>query len=208
MSNNWKTQDNRRGNNRYNNRYNNNRYNNNNRDRQYGNSKLTKSRQPELLLDDNTVFPLLNNDFIPENFDCSGSKYSNAVFMDTDIANIQNREGSQKDYRYGFTILNKTDKSIKTYNQNGVQIYDNILINDDINYNKIYKSYLTMCDRWSNYYDEINTLVGDRSPYYNYKEEINNMIYEDSILMSKIYGKDYNSSSDEELQCTDDNYFW
>jgi hypothetical protein len=69
--------------------------------------------------------------------------------------------------------------------------------------------YIDMCKRWCSYYDEINDLVGDRSPYLNYKKEIREIVSEENIIMNKIYGGDYNYSSDDEKDDHhDDATFW
>ena len=52
------------------------------------------------------------------------------------------------------------------------------------NYNKLIAS---MIDNWNNYRDELNDLLGDISPYYNYKEIIQKMIDEDNYILEELH---------------------
>ena len=58
-----------------------------------------------------------------------------------------------------------------------------------------------MINRWNNYRDEMNDLLGDRSPFLNYKKEIDNMVKEDIKINKMIEEREnekYDSDSDEE----------
>ena len=52
------------------------------------------------------------------------------------------------------------------------------------NYNKTIAS---MINNWNNYRDELNDLLGDISPYYNYKEIIQKMIDEDNYILEELH---------------------
>ena len=52
------------------------------------------------------------------------------------------------------------------------------------NYNKTIAS---MINNWNNYRDELNELLGDISPYYNYKEIIQKMIDEDNYILEELH---------------------
>jgi len=52
------------------------------------------------------------------------------------------------------------------------------------NYNKLIAS---MINNWNNYRDELNDLLGDISPYYNYKEIIQKMIDEDNYILEELH---------------------
>ena len=52
------------------------------------------------------------------------------------------------------------------------------------NYNTILAS---MINNWNNYRDELNNLLGDISPYYNYKEILQKMIYEDNLILEELH---------------------
>ena len=158
-----------------------------------------------MCLNDDNVFPVLGdgsaNIFHEKK---SESNFVNAII--TNDNNIKNVESIQ-DIKAGWTIIDKNDRTIKTYNNQGI-IIDRKKTQEDL-YNKlhqyeIYKINLDMCRRWCNYYDEINNLIGDRSPYINYKNEIRNIISEENDIMNKIYGDDYHSSSDDEREYNDD----
>ena len=57
-----------------------------------------------------------------------------------------------------------------------------------------------MIENWNNFRDTENELHGDLSPYYYYKEEIEKMRLEDSILEKRIdeYQKSINYNSDND----------
>lgn len=44
----------------------------------------------------------------------------------------------------------------------------------------------TMISRWNNYRDEMNAILGDLSPYTNYKETIQKMVEEDNYILEEI----------------------
>ena len=52
------------------------------------------------------------------------------------------------------------------------------------NYNKVLAS---MINNWNNYRDELNNLLGDISPYYNYKETLQKMIDEDNYILEELH---------------------
>ena len=52
------------------------------------------------------------------------------------------------------------------------------------NYNKTIAS---MINNWNNYRYELNELLGDISPYYNYKEIIQKMIDEDNYILEELH---------------------
>jgi len=61
--------------------------------------------------------------------------------------------------------------------------------------------YKKLSIRWNTYRDEINDLVGDISPYINYKEDIKKMVQEENMILEAIYNEQrcYSSSSDDDL---------
>ena len=62
---------------------------------------------------------------------------------------------------------------------------------------KNYKNKMNaMINNWNNYRDELNELLGDRSPYYDYKETLNKMIEEDNHIMEELYKRKHNIYSD------------
>ena len=58
----------------------------------------------------------------------------------------------------------------------------------------------TMISRWNNYRDELNDLLGDISPYFNYKEIIQKMIDEDNYILEKMYSRKNISLSDNDSE--------
>ena len=61
--------------------------------------------------------------------------------------------------------------------------------------------YKKLSNRWNNYRDEINDLVGDVSPFTNYKNDIKKMVEEENMILEEIYNEttNYSSSSDDDL---------
>ena len=53
-----------------------------------------------------------------------------------------------------------------------------------------------MINNWNNYRDEVNEILGDRSPYCDYKEILNKMIEEDNHIMEELYKRKHNICSD------------
>tara|TARA_Y100000992_G_scaffold69024_1_gene43093 strand:+ start:2326 stop:2709 length:384 start_codon:yes stop_codon:yes gene_type:complete len=94
-----------------------------------------------------------------------------------------------------WTIINKKTKEIKISQST-------ILLKESIE-KKLFKINLKkMINGWNIYRDEINELLGDISPYYNYKEEIQRMIDEDNYINELLNDNENNNdseySSDEE----------
>ena len=190
-------------------RYSQYRLNYNKKNRQKNHEKEVK----KLAINDVNMFPILGNSNENKS-DLQESKY-NKDFVNAITNNIQHVQNVQnfefnKDIKCGWTVINKYDKSIKTYNCKGILVDTNVLKTDINNLNKynLHNLYVSMSKRWCNYYDEINYLIGDRSPYINYKNDILKIISEENDIMNKIYGEDYNSSSDDEKDYNDDMNFW
>jgi len=94
-----------------------------------------------------------------------------------------------------WTIINKKTKEIKVSKST-------ILLKELIEEKNLKKKLDRMIKNWNNFRDEINELLGDTSPYYNYKEEIQKMVDEDNMINELIYDNENNYdseySSDEE----------
>ena len=60
-------------------------------------------------------------------------------------------------------------------------------------YNTILSS---MINNWNNYRDELNNLLGDTSPYYNYKEIIQKMIDEDNLILEELHKQKNRQNND------------
>jgi hypothetical protein len=94
-----------------------------------------------------------------------------------------------------WTIINKKTKEIKVSEST-------ILLKELIEKKNLKKKLDKMINNWNNFRDEINELLGDTSPYYNYKEEIQEMIDEDNMINELLYNNENNNdseySSDEE----------
>jgi hypothetical protein len=94
-----------------------------------------------------------------------------------------------------WTIINKKTKEIKVSEST-------ILLKELMEKKNLNKKLDKMIENWNNFRDEINELLGDTSPYYNYKKELQEMIDEDNIINELMYDNENNNdseySSDEE----------
>tara|TARA_Y100001935_G_scaffold252920_1_gene257861 strand:- start:732 stop:1118 length:387 start_codon:yes stop_codon:yes gene_type:complete len=66
---------------------------------------------------------------------------------------------------------------------------------------EILEFYKKLSNRWNNYRDEINDLVGDISPFINYKNDIEKIVEEENMILDEMYNEttNYSSSSDDDL---------
>jgi len=65
--------------------------------------------------------------------------------------------------------------------------------------------YKRLVKKWCDYYDSQNELLGDRSPFIDYKYEIQRLVDEDEELFNNLYEDgNYYSSSDDEFTNFDD----
>ena len=66
---------------------------------------------------------------------------------------------------------------------------------------EILEFYKKLSNRWNNYRDEINELVGDMSPFINYENDIEKIVEEENMILEEIYNEttNYSSSSEDDL---------
>lgn len=192
-----------------------------NQDNKLQDNKLQKNKEQKIMpLYNPKNFPMLSsknenqnenlNENLNENQNQNNSKESNLNFASTTkkIIEFKNIETNNNNW-LGCTIINKNDRTIKTYNDKGIVVDKKSNNNNDyINQYQLHKLYLSMSNRWCNYYNEINYLIGDRSPYINYKDEILKIVSEENDIMSNIYGDYYHSSSDDDNDYNDDVNLW
>ena len=85
-----------------------------------------------------------------------------------------------------WTVLNKSSlkklKEIKEKKQK--QQEENL---EKFNLEDWYKLCITLSNRWDNYRDTQNTLIGDRSPYINYKNDIQKIVDEENYIQEEIF---------------------
>jgi len=53
-----------------------------------------------------------------------------------------------------------------------------------------------MINNWNNYRDELNELLGDISPYFNYKETLQKMIDEDNYILEELHKQKHKQNHD------------
>ena len=115
-------------------------------------------------------------------------------FTDPSRNTIANAKGKP-----GWTTIDKKTRQITSYDNYGNVVYRNNTVSISSQSQEIYKIYQAMSDRWNNYYDETNELLGDRSPYVNYQSAIDQIVHEDNISFKKCYHDytDYSSGDDD-----------
>ena len=97
----------------------------------------------------------------------------------------------------GYTLIKKdplTKKVTITYSKN----YD--AKKRELEQQNYSNTMTAMINNWNNYRDELNDLLGDISPYINYKEIIQKMIDEDNYILEKMYSRKNISLSDNDSE--------
>jgi hypothetical protein len=97
----------------------------------------------------------------------------------------------------GYTLIKRdplTKKVTITYSKNYEAKKREL---EQQNYNNTMNA---MINNWNNYRDELNDLLGDISPYINYKEIIQKMIDEDNYILEKMYSRKNTSLSDNDSE--------
>ena len=104
---------------------------------------------------------------------------------------------------YSLIARNKMTKKIEidySYNYNS--------LNKALEQKKYKQGIEAMINRWNNYRDEVNNILGDLSPYTNYKETIQKMVDEDNYILEEMHkhsnisgyndhDSDYNSEGED-----------
>lgn len=89
---------------------------------------------------------------------------------------------------YSLIARNQMTKKIEidySYNYNSV--------NKALEQKKYKQGIEAMINRWNNYRDEVNNILGDLSPYTNYKETIQKMVDEDNYILEEMHKHSNNS---------------
>ena len=58
------------------------------------------------------------------------------------------------------------------------------------------KTITSMINNWNNYRDELNDLLGDISPYYDYKASLQKMIDEDNYILEELHKQKHKQHQD------------
>jgi hypothetical protein len=58
------------------------------------------------------------------------------------------------------------------------------------------KTITSMINNWNNYRDELNDLLGDISPYYDYKATLQKMIDEDNYILEELHKQKHKQHQD------------
>lgn len=105
---------------------------------------------------------------------------------------------SENYLKNGYSLIKRNPKTNKVeiiYSHN----YERI--NKELEQKKHKAGIETMINRWNIYRDEVNYILGDLSPYYNYRETLQKMIEEDNYILEEMYkhtNYHYNNDNDSE----------
>lgn len=98
---------------------------------------------------------------------------------------IVNSDNSTQ-YKTGWTYFSKiTKKCIYKSTTN------KLLVKREMNCYDIIEIYKKLSTHWNNYRDYINDLLGDISPYYNYKLQLYNIELEENMIENSIRNKNH-----------------
>lgn len=122
---------------------------------------------------------------------------------------------------YNYNNTNEKLKTLDNYLQNGYSLIKRNPITKkvEITYSNNYESkkkeleqqnyntiLTSMINNWNNYRDELNNLLGDISPYTNYKETIQKMIDEDNYILEELHKHRHKQHIDNNTNNYDSDY--
>ena len=179
-------------------RYNIKKYNNNN--------KQTSKSPLHPNIDSNENFPSLINNQIHIDTSSKTPSYKYLIDIENDISNTDysgNKFNTEKKFKKGWTVFDRKTRKI---------ISNNTKYNDcnssDISVNNIYEVYDKLSKNWNSFRDEVNYLYGDRSPYINYKEELNKIVEEENNIYQEMYNYHNLQSSDDDDDYDNDDFYY
>lgn len=115
-------------------------------------------------------------------------------------ANDLNKETNSNEKLKGWVYFNKNELNKKYKKENDNECKKSRKKKEETT-KEILDFYKKLSNRWNNYRDEINDLVGDVSPFINYKNDIEKIVEEENMILEEIYNEttNYSSSSDDDL---------
>ena len=196
--------------NRFNNRNNRNNYNNRNNRNNRNNSNHNSFRQERKksnFIKNKEEFEIKEEEFpnLLSNTTTQSQK-TDLNFQNISFENsheVLQEENSQK-VKDGWVKIKRENNQIKL-------IYGKSKIKKETEEEKQkkirFQVYENLCNHWDNYRDEINELMGDCSPFLDYKEQINQMIEEDMRYAEELEELKANENmySDDEEEYYDSN---
>lgn len=117
--------------------------------------------------------------------------------------NKKQENEKQEDRSIKSTIIKKVNNKIIIEH---LKPYSKKVKNEDDLFLKNYLFYQNkMINNWNCYRDEINELLGSRSPYFYYKEEIQKMYEEELYIKNEIENKNEDDDDDDYLSDEENN---
>ena len=172
--------------------------------KKYNKQHIKISSSPNI--DSNENFPCLVNNQIHINTSSKNQNYKYLIDVENDILNTDysnNKFNIENQHKKGWTVFDKKTKKIISNN-----IKYNNYSSSDISVNDIYKIYDKLSNNWNAFRDEVNYLYGDRSPYINYKEELNKIVVEENNIYEEMYNYHNSQSSDDDDDYDNDDFYY
>ena len=157
-------------------------------------------------IDSNENFPSLVNNQIHINTSSKNQNYKHLIDIENDISNTDysnNKFNTEKEFKKGWTVFDRKTKKIISNNTKY-----NTFSSSDISINDIYKIYDKLSNNWNAFRDEVNYLYGDRSPYINYKKELNKIVQEENNIYEEMYNYHNSQLSDEDDDYDNDDFYY
>lgn len=175
------------------------------------NIKINKNKQQSKTplypnIDSNENFPSLVNNQIHINTSSKNQNYKHLIDIENDISNTDysnNKFNTEKEFKKGWTVFDRKTKKIISNNTKY-----NTFSSSDISVNDIYKIYDKLSNNWNAFRDEVNYLYGDRSPYINYKKELNKIVQEENNIYEEMYNYHNSQLSDEDDDYDNDDFYY
>lgn len=98
-------------------------------------------------------------------------------------------------YKCGWTYISKKTKQV-VYRSTNIEPK----LDMELTTNEIIVIYKNMSKYWNNYRDEINSLVGDISPYYNYKMDLYKIELEEKMIENGMYNNENYNDNDNNTE--------
>ena len=124
------------------------------------------------------------------------------ISLENEKGNSYHTTRNDESVKNGYTLIKKNPNTQKI---EIIYPYNYEAKNNEILQKNCSRGIKSMINNWNNYRDDLNDLLGDISPFYNYKETIQQMIDEDANIFEELYKHKSTIYSDNESDYYSDN---
>lgn len=124
------------------------------------------------------------------------------ISLENEKGNSYHATKNDESVKNGYTLIKKNPNTQKI---EIIYPYNYEAKNNEILQKNCSRGIKSMINNWNNYRDDLNDLLGDISPFYNYKETIQQMIDEDANIFEELYKHKSTIYSDNESDYYSDN---